>query len=222
MMSEDDCGREMTMPATIPAVLLLARERADSFRRCVEILHDAWKEGSCLGRNQAGFLLADTIRNQWDARTTSPLVTLEWALEWANSSPPPPAAALREARAALEATASSWAESSALLSEMQKQNARHLPDRPGLLLWPEWIQHIADLGRVVASEKRRIDLTLRECWPVGSEAEERAALAEMRQGAGVELEDAFAEIANVSKEEWLRRVEQHKQAKIGQAGQDQG
>jgi len=155
------------MPNTIPAALLLAKERATSFRRCVEILHEEWKQGPDSARSQVWFFLAELVQHQWDPRVTSPLVTLEWALEWAHSSPLPPVATLREARTVLETTVSSWAQASDLLSELLKQTRifceRSCPDA----LCPTWISQLAHLAKVVAADKRRFDLVLREAgqWP---------------------------------------------------------
>ena len=52
-------------------------------------------------------------------------------------------------------------------------------------------------------------------WP--PTAEEWARIKEdMARGEGLELEDAFAEIAGVSREEWLRRVDERKRGHGGQ------
>jgi hypothetical protein len=53
-------------------------------------------------------------------------------------------------------------------------------------------------------------------WPP-TEAEWRRACAEMARGEGTELDAAFAEIAGVSKEEWLRRAEERKRQLAGGA-----
>jgi hypothetical protein len=47
-------------------------------------------------------------------------------------------------------------------------------------------------------------------WLVGSDEEMAAARASAARGEGLELDEAFAQIAGVSVAEWHRRVEEHK------------
>src|SRR5262245_32021574 len=97
------------MPA-IPLVVLLARERAASFRRCVEMLHATWQDPpSRADRDEAVRLVTDF---PWYRATyfglESPFVVVDRALRWAMSDPPPPVSMLREARELMEAMASDW------------------------------------------------------------------------------------------------------------------
>jgi hypothetical protein len=71
----------------------------------------------------------------------------------------------------------------------------------------DWISECLTLA---AAEKRRVETSLAEGWPVGTAEEEQKALREMKAGASVGLEETFARIAGVSEEEWLRRVKEHK------------
>ena len=63
------------------------------------------------------------------------------------------------------------------------------------------------------AEKEQVDFLLQRSWPVEGKAEERKALKEVENGQGVEIDDAFANIAGMSKEEWLKKVEAHKRKK---------
>jgi hypothetical protein len=199
--------QEFTMPSAVPPLILLTKERAGSFRRCLEILHAAGCETpSCYDLKDTLVFLDELVLNR-SGRVTldTPLITLEWALAWANRNPPPPVHVLREARAVLQQAAEDWARSFLLVQEMSKRPVEHYPQR-----WPEWL---AEITRGVAAEKRRIDLILEESWPVSEEETEQQALAELKSGQGLELDDAFAQIAGVSKDEWERRVAEHKSRK---------
>jgi hypothetical protein len=52
---------------------------------------------------------------------------------------------------------------------------------------------------------------LAEEWPACSPEEEQEAMAQARRGEGLELDDAFAQIAGVDKATWLQRVAAHEQ-----------
>jgi hypothetical protein len=192
------------MPSSIPPVILLARERAASFRRCSKILHEAWLDPPSHHSLEEAFLLMEDVfwYRGWRFALETPLVTLEWVLAWANNVPPPPVPALREARTALEETASDWEESFVLLQEILKRQISS-----GGRRWPDWLYEVT---RVVSSERLRLKVILDESWPVGGEDEEQKALAEMKGGKGIGLDDAFAQIAGVTKKEWARRVAEHK------------
>ncbi len=111
------------MSSAVPAIILLAQERAGSFRRCLEILCDSWTNPPSHQGLQESLLFLDELALNRGSRVTldTPLVTLEWVLAWATSSPPPPVSVLREARAALEKAAADWADSFLLLQEMSKR-----------------------------------------------------------------------------------------------------
>jgi hypothetical protein len=196
------------MPSSIPPVMLLARERAASFRRCSKILHEAWLDPPSHHSLEEAFLLIEDVfwSRGWRFALETPLFTLEWMLAWANTVPPPPVPALREARAVLEETASDWEESFVLLQEILKRQISLGVRRP---------DSFYELTRVVSSERLRLKVILDESWPVGGEAEEQKALTEMKDGKGVGLDDAFAQIAGVTKKEWARRVAEHKKKRQG-------
>lgn len=197
------------MPATIPIALLLLKERADSLRRCVEILHAGWEDPSShYALQQALLLIQDFV---WSEGTHifahSPAMVLEWAMEWASTNPPPPVDSLREARAILELSAQSWAESFTLLRAMLERRT-HMQGRP----CPDWV---FEMARLAASEQWRIEATLRESWPVGAEKEELQRLAQMKSGQALSMEETFALAAGVSQEEWAEKVRAHKAKKSG-------
>jgi hypothetical protein len=50
-----------------------------------------------------------------------------------------------------------------------------------------------------------------ERWPVGSEAEIEEASSSAARGQGLDVDEAFAQIAGVDVETWRRRLEEHKQ-----------
>ncbi len=52
-----------------------------------------------------------------------------------------------------------------------------------------------------------------ENFPIPSEEQRQQARVERAAGGGLELDDAFAEIAGCTKEEWLARVRAHEQAR---------
>lgn len=197
------------MPTKIPIVLLLLKERADSLRRSVEIIQAGCEEQPTLSTlRQALSMLQDLTRME-EPRcfAASPAMALEWALEWACSSPPPPVAALREARTVLEASAASWAESFVVLRGVLERQI-HRDEWP----WPVWIYEMA---RVAASEQRRIQTTLRESWPVASEADENQLLTQMKGGQSLSLDEAFVLASGGSAEDWAAKVRAHKTKKQG-------
>jgi hypothetical protein len=82
----------------------------------------------------------------------------------------------------------------------------------------ELAQHIQGTGVSVrgmaeledtAREVRAMQREAFKTFPFDAKFAEES-LAELKRGEGVELGDAFAQIAGMSKDEWLRRVEEHK------------
>ncbi len=55
---------------------------------------------------------------------------------------------------------------------------------------------------------------LLERWPVGSDEEIAAARAAANRGEGLELHEAFAQIAGVDVAQWRQRVEEYKQGRM--------
>jgi hypothetical protein len=193
------------MPSGIPVVILLARERAKSFFRCVEILHDAvtgepppevFYEGLRVVKHFAWHELVRVDINM-------PLTSIDNLLRWAYSAPRPSVTALREARTALEETAENWENAVLKIDEMEHSLGDHH------FRYREWAHEMKNL---ITSESFRIRQALRDSWPVDSEKEEQKALAEVR-GGGMGLDEAFAKITGVSEDEWRRRVEEHKKRK---------
>jgi hypothetical protein len=70
-----------------------------------------------------------------------------------------------------------------------------------------------------ATQFRDLQSRLVKEWPVCSPEEEQQALAQVGGGEGMELDDAFAQIAGVDKTAWLERVAEHKR-KHHQTGQE--
>jgi hypothetical protein len=190
------------MPSPIPLVIRVAREQAASFRRCVEMVIEA-RESSPLGASE--YEASEILEDMWfrDRRSGDefPKLAVERALQWACREAPPPPAVLREARAMLEGVVNDWTEAILMLDQ-------HFRRLSAEYHWPRGFHR---LKTAALAEQRRVMMLLRESWPVGSEEEEQRALADLKEGKGVELDDAFAEIAGVSKEEWLRRVAEHKE-----------
>ncbi len=69
--------------------------------------------------------------------------------------------------------------------------------------------------RETLAQVREIREEFSENFPMRNEEEIRAARAEIAAGGGLELDDAFAEIAGCSKEEWLTRVQAREQQRKG-------
>jgi hypothetical protein len=73
----------------------------------------------------------------------------------------------------------------------------------------------ADLeGAIAEVERLRADTLNHWPWPPTPE-EVAEAVAEYERGDSLPLDEAFAEIAGVSKEAWLERVEEHKRRRDG-------
>ncbi len=87
-------------------------------------------------------------------------------------------------------------------------DAHHLPSalRAGL---PD---DVLPLLRQALDAVQRIRTDFSESFPIRTEEEIAGAREEMARGDGLELNDAFAEIAGCSKDEWLRRVAAHRAA----------
>jgi hypothetical protein len=67
---------------------------------------------------------------------------------------------------------------------------------------------------------KELQARLAEEWPACSPEEEQEALAQVRRGEGLELDDAFAQIAGVDKATWLQRVAAHEQKQRPRADQE--
>jgi hypothetical protein len=192
------------MPPTIPVVIRLAKEHAESVRRCVDMLYEAWAAiPPTIEREHARELLWDIAfvrRRIW--HNEYPMQVLDWALEWAYKVPPPPVTALREARSALQSIADNW--------EAVATRLRAFGEQRGDLhshVFAELIEH----ERWAASEKRRLEFALAESWPVDTQENEEDALKEIKAGAGLGMDEVFSAVAAVNKKEWLRRVKEHKE-----------
>lgn len=188
----------------VPTSLLILKERAESFQRCVELLHQRWQQHSPeLAFDQDRALVFDLL--EWDALRPTvdmPRLVLEKALQWANSPSPPPVAALREARATLESTARIWAISWGKLHAL-------LLAAPDDGRWAERLQHVTQFA---TSQQRRIKDWLQERWPVGPELEETQRLQDMKAGGSLSLDEAFALAAGVDAQGWEEKVRAHRRS----------
>ncbi|HWG43483.1 MAG TPA: hypothetical protein VN688_11910 [Gemmataceae bacterium] len=77
----------------------------------------------------------------------------------------------------------------------------------------------ADRLRQTAEQFKHLQARLADEWPVCSPEEEREARTSSERGEGMELDDAFAEIAGVDKASWLERVAEYKRKHL-QGGQE--
>ena len=194
------------MAPPIPTTILLERERANGFRRHMEILHESCTDTPHFDDLRMSQLLDELAwykgsRVQYD----TPLITVEWAVGWANSVPAPPIGVLRAAREMLQAAADDWAASFQFAHQIRSKAIVLHEQR-----WPDWFVEVI---RVAASEQRRIEIILRENWPGGTQQDEETALAQMRSGTYVGLDEAFTQIACVTSEEWEQRVEAHRKVR---------
>jgi hypothetical protein len=73
-------------------------------------------------------------------------------------------------------------------------------------------QPIAGSERLLQTAERfkQLQARLADEWPVCSPEEEQEARTKNERGYGIDLDDAFAEIAGVDKATWLERVAKHK------------
>ncbi len=73
-------------------------------------------------------------------------------------------------------------------------------------------QRIGGIERLlaVAEKFKQLQIRLADEWPVCSAEEAEEVLTQMERGEGMELDDAFAQIAGIDKADWLERVEEHK------------
>lgn len=92
----------------------------------------------------------------------------------------------------------------------------------------KWMQRLEQAGhpargaaelvvRIGEIEKQRGEALERWPWPPTPE-EAAEAIAEYERGDSLPLDEAFAEIAGVSKEEWLARAERRRQELRGRGG----
>jgi hypothetical protein len=79
-------------------------------------------------------------------------------------------------------------------------------------------EHTEEPLRGIQADLEQLRQEHKDAWPWCSEDEMDEARAESARGETLELDEAFAEIAGVSREEWLHRVEQHKRRKGEQQG----
>ena len=195
------------MVPPIPTTILLERERANGFRRHMEILHERCMDTPHFSDLRMSQLMLDELawykggRVQYD----TPLITVEWAIGWATSIPTPPIAFLRAAREMLQAAADDWAISFQLAHQIRAKAIVLHEQR-----CPDWFTEVM---RVASSEQRRVEIVLSENWPGGTQADEERALAQMRCGTALGLEQAFTQIAGVSREEWEQRVQAHRKVR---------
>ena len=70
--------------------------------------------------------------------------------------------------------------------------------------------HTEEPLRGIQANLERLRQEHKDSWPWCSEQDLDDARAEIVRGETLEMDDAFAEIAGVSREEWLQRVEEHK------------
>ena len=189
----------------IPYAILKAKERAAVFDRRVEQFRSAYPEPSREASEELhrvleefGFSHAVGWQRGWQALTT----VVDLALQWAVKSVPPPIDALREARACLEAASAGWANSWGEYAWFVK----------GWRLEVSLSGPINDSATMAQAEWTRVSATLEERWAVDSREQE--ASEAMNGAAFVELDDAFARLAGVTKEAWQARVEEHKQKRL--------
>lgn len=193
----------MNIPYAIPK----AKEQAANFGRRVELFRSLYREpspeaGEELHRVLEEFGCSNTAGWQqgWHSLTT----VVDLALRWAITLAPPPIDALREARTSLEAASAEWANAWGTLAWFVKD----------WRLEPSLSGPTNDSATMAQAEWVRVAATLEERWPVVNEKEEREIVAKRKDGAFVELDDAFAHLAGVTKEAWQTRVEEHKQKRL--------
>ena len=191
----------------LPHAVLKAKEQAAEFGRRVALFRSLYRESSPEAGEQLRRFLEEFGCNTstgWQ-RGWHPLTTVvDLSLRWAITSTPPRIDALRDARSILGAASAEWASAWTSLAWLVKDWGleRTLSDA------------INDSATMAEAERLRVDATLAERWPVVSEEEEQESLAAMKNGAFVELDEAFAGLAGVTKEVWDARVEEHKRKRL--------
>lgn len=195
----------------IPLMMQLARERVESFHRSVKLFQTCrnldLEDLFALCSLVKGFVL--TRQDPWPIQNVSMLpeepffhlaiptflsCALDQAILWANTKPLPSIRDLRQTRADIEALLEAWSEAWTLLPKV----VRHRD------------QQILNIATLAMAEHRRMIQAIEEGWPVDSKEQEEQSLAEILAGDFLELDDAFGQIAEVGKEDWLRKVEEHK------------
>jgi hypothetical protein len=176
---------------SVPVSILLANERMRGFRHRLEILRDH------LADDELEYHLYDEMEEIQLAR---PVIFR--ALQWANQIPPPPITALRETRSFLQRLLDEWGAAlvplATILAGLRPPGSPAA--RPSL-----WLA--LDIAK---QEYDHFGQLLNERWPVEDEENEQRAVAEMQSGGGLELDDAFAQIAGVSPAAWQQRVGEHR------------
>lgn len=196
-------GPEVVSNMKIPLFIPLARERAESFRKGIELFlerhgydildrgwHDFWMVLRPFNRDPLYFVEL--------SQSDIPLV-VENALIWANT-PPAPVELLPEARLLLDSALADWHIAWAALAKILNANSSRLSN-------DHWLRDVIPLAFVREHQAKR---SLAESWPVPGREEEKNLLAEMEAGAFIELDDTFARISGISKDEWIQRINQRK------------
>jgi hypothetical protein len=195
----------------IPYAILKAKEQATDFGRRVDHFRSLYREPSPEAGEELYRLLEEfgcSNTTGWQRGWHSLTTVVDLALQWAVKSVPPPIDALREARACLEAASAGWANSWGELAWFVKGwRLESSPSGP-----------INDSATMAQAEWTRVAATLEERWPVVSREQE--ASEAMNGAAFVELDDAFARLAGVTKEAWQARVEEHKQRRVRPPNQE--
>jgi len=188
----------------VPLFIPLARERAAAFRRAIDVCVSHYKNGS--EKDNYGDLWT-VLRShaEHDTLFSDPLrgdvpLVVENALLWAAVRPLPPEEDLRTALALLKEGLADWSAAWMQVREIFKSSGRYV----GPTNW------VRDAMAIAMLRYRQAMRSLSEGWPLTSEDDERKALAEMRSGNAIELEEGFARITGTTKEAWLERVAKHR------------
>lgn len=191
----------------IPFAILKAKERAANFGRRVDLFRSLYRESSQEAGEELHRVLEEfgcSNTGGWQQGWHSLMTVVDLALQWAITLVPPPIDALREARRVIESASAEWANAWTSLAYFVKD----------WRLEPSFSEQINDSVTMAQAEWTRVAVTLEERWPVVNEKEEQKIVAGRKGGAFVELDDAFAHLAGVTKEAWQTRVEEHKQKRL--------
>ena len=188
----------------IPLFIPLAKERAATFRRAVDLFISHYKDRASDGMWRDLFTIVGPFARD-GTRLTEPSqidlsLVVDTALIWATTRPWPSDSDLREALSLIEETLAEWAAAWMALTNVLNTSGASLG-------CGHWFREVVPLAMV---KHRQATRSLSESWPLASEEVETKALAEMKAGNAVGLEEAFARIAGTTKTEWTDRVEQHR------------
>lgn len=186
----------MKVPQYVPVFIPIARERAASFRRAAELFcsidyRSEWGD--------VGMIVRGWVRDSMylvDPSEIDVSLVLQHALIWARQNTAVPGDSLHHARELLEAMLEDW-------HEGWKTLAKHLKESGNALHDNHWFREVAT---VALGRERQLEKSLAEEWPVSSRQDENKRREEIKEGNFLELDEAFAEIAGSSKEEWLAKV----------------